>query len=155
EIAKLCLQNGANANEGLDYSISRSNSAMIGICLQNGAQSSKALDYAVSRNDIGLATELLDKYSVDPNAMLKKSILHKKITSADPEQTGTSGTNTQNDVQAINGVMPITDPNLEIAEIALQRKADPNPYVKSAISAKNNDLITLLLKYDADASVVL
>ena len=173
-MAEMCLQNGANASEGLTYSLSKRNSSMIALCLQNGAKTDGAVQYAVDNTDATLANDLIDRYRVMPSDLLAKSLnyvpkngtgtnqLSENNDNSQQDNTGQQSgsdhqqTETSNNTNAPKGPhVNLVNPNLKIAEIALSKGADPNPYVQPALDDNNENVLKLLLKYNADPNVVL
>lgn len=133
EIARICLENGTNATEAMNYIISKKQFDYIGMCLENGSDPVPAIGYAVDNRNTALCISLMDTYKVNPNAITNYALY-----------------------QSINATgQLLTTPKIAIAKLGFDRGANSNLHIISAVKANNTLLVETLLKAGANANEVL
>lgn len=134
EIAEMCIDNGSDKNQGLDYAIEKKNTDIIGLCLTKGAEPKNAVAFAVRSNDLNLSNKIMDDYKVHPDHFLNAAL---------PEKQGAKTRTVAEEA------------NYPIMEIALKKGASADKYVDRAISNNDKRALELLLTYGGNPNTVL
>lgn len=132
KLAKKCLDNGADKNAALKYSVEKGNSVMIGMCLEKGASPGPAIDYAVDNNNVELAVSLVTTYGVPANQLLGKT-MSKSAPNVDMVRTAVqNGADPTPHIDAA-----VRSNNATIYNLFLDNGADANAALGSSVSAGN------------------
>ncbi|PLX00256.1 MAG: hypothetical protein C0593_01365 [Marinilabiliales bacterium] len=126
EIAAMSIDYGVNVNEATKFILESNRKEFIPLCLEKGANPQPVVDYAVTKNDIETSNILVSLPNVGPDKMLSAAL----NTKSGPAR-------------------------IEIAELSLQKGADPNKHIKNAVSSDQNATVNLLLKYGANPQTLL
>lgn len=149
---QVLLQNGARATDIASFkkATDLGNTEIATLSLDNGTNKDEALKYSLERSNgqmIGLCLQKGAKadpaidYVINKNdALLAGQLVDNYGIPASTLLT-----------KSLNGSTPST----QIAEVALLRHADPNPFVDKAVQSKNREVYSLLLRHNANPTTAL
>ncbi|MFT5822345.1 MAG: ankyrin repeat protein [Crocinitomix sp.] len=129
EIAKLCLENGGNADEGLGYALKKSSEDMIMLCLEKGAQPGPAISYMIALGDVTKLDNFMATQNISADQILEAAI--------------------PRDLAAAPSI------NMDIVNLALDKGGKTTPYFESAVKYNNPMLVSSLLSHGGDPNVLL
>ncbi len=146
QIYSLGLSAGGNADQALHHAVSKNNKDAIEKCLSKKADPKIALNYAVGKADKELLNTLMDKYSLDANAVLDEAVGQMKT---DMIEFALLTGNTSPDKHLKRMVELSKD---DIAKLMVDNGADPNKGIGFLVTNNKPDMVAYFLEAGADGT---